>query len=368
MTAAEPPVPVTLSHCATCQHLQLLDVIKPGGMPPLRSCPPVSAQQQTFFREFAQGIVRRGELAKGSLVVDVGSGNGALASILRELGMKVIGVDPSTTSATLFRQAGMTHYAGEFTGSLAATILKEHGPAAAITATFVLGATDNLHAIASGVRHLLARQGLFHIIEPSLVNGNGQSLIGTLHHDRVSLFTTAATATFLPSVLLELIQVHTIDQPATMWHGIVQHREGPRPLDASVAASIQQEKTRGVLAPPALSAMESELQQGISTLNRQVKAYVERNQKVAVFGAIPAALSVIHACGWSKETIDAVIDPEGRTSLSHDIGFPLITWAEAGKRGIRAVVTAGHPLFDGWDPDQLAAYRQAGGMVIQTGL
>lgn len=367
LTSPEPPVPVALSHCATCEQLQLLDVIKPGGLLPLRSCAPVSGQQHTFFREIARDVVRSGDLAKGSLVVDIGCGNGALALGLRELGMKVIGIDPSEASALLFKQAGLPHYAEEFTGSLAATILKDHGPAAAITATFVLGCIDNLHAIASGVRHLLARHGLFHIIEPSWVHGNGQSLIGTIHHDRVSLFTTTATAAFFPSVLLELVEVRTIEQPASMWHGIVQHHGGLRPMDASVAASIQQEKNRGLLAPSALSAMESELQQGISALKKQVNAYADRNQKIAVAGAVPAALSLIHACGWSNDIVDAVIDPEGRTSLPQDIGFPLITWTEAGKRGIRAVVTAGHPLFDGWSPDPLAVYRQGGGMVIQPG-
>lgn len=367
LTSPEAPVPVTLSHCATCQHLQLLDVIKPGGLPPLRACPPASEQQRTFFRDLARDVVRHGDLAKGALVVDIGCGNGALAGALSELGMKVIGVDPSPDSASLCKKAGIPHYAEEFTGSVAATILKEHGPAAAITATFILGTTDNLHAIASGVRHLLARNGLFHIVEPSALHLNGHVLPGLVHHDRVSLFTTTAVASFFPSVLLELIHARTLDQPAAIWHGVIQHQGGPRPPDSSIAALIQQEKSRGTLSQPALSAMESEMQQTLATLRQQVKAYIDRGQKVAVFGTLPAALSLIHACGWTKETIAGVIDPMGRTLLAHDIGFPLVAWADAGKDGIRAVVAAGHPLFDGWNPDQLAAYRQAGGMVIHPG-
>jgi len=366
LTSPEAAVPVTLSLCGSCQHLQLLDVIKPGGLPALRSCSPISDQQRTFYRAMAIDVVRRGDLAKDALVVDIGCGNGALASAMRDLGMKVIGVDPSPASAALFKQAGMLHCAEEFTGSLAAKILKDHGPAAAITASFTLGSVDNLHAIASGVRHVLARNGLFHVFEPSVMNLNGQTLPGIIHHDRVSLFTTTAAAAFFPSVLLDLIQVSTIDQPAAIWHGVVQHHGGPRPRDPSVAELNHQEKLRGILSPSSLSAMESEVQQSISTLNKQVKAYADRGQGVAVFGAIPAVLSLIHA-GGSNQAGDAVIDAHGRTRLGQDIGIPLVSWAEASLRGIRAIIVAGHPLFDGWDPDQLAAYRQAGGMVIHPG-
>ncbi len=366
MTAAEAPVPVTLSHCGTCQHLQLLDVIKPGGLPALRSCSPASEQQRTFFQALTHDVGRLGNLSSGALVIDIGCGNGALAMAMRDQGMKVIGVDPSPASASIFKQAGMLHYAEEFTGSIAAAILKDHGPAAAITATCVLGSADNLHAVASGVRHLLARDGLFHIVEPSVMKLNGQSLLGTVHHDRISLFTTTAAAAFLPTVLLQLIQARTVDQPAHFWHGVVQHQGGPRPTDSSVAELSQQEKTRGILSPAALSAMESEVQQAISSLNQQINECAKRGHKVAVCGTIPAVMSLIHAGGWSN-LIEAVIDAHGRTNLSQNIGFPLITWAEAGKRGVGAVIVAGHPLYDGWNPEPLSAFQQAGGKVIYPG-
>ena len=107
--------PLDLYFCRDCAHVQLLDVINPALL--FSDYVYVSGTSPVFvshFREYANAIKNKFELASGSLVVDIGSNDGTLLSFFKEQGLKVLGVDPAVKIATAATVKGIPTKIGFF--------------------------------------------------------------------------------------------------------------------------------------------------------------------------------------------------------------------------------------------------------------
>ena len=134
--------------------------------------------------------VRRGGRGRrrpraGSLVVDVGSNDGSLLRAFRELGYRVVGVDPAVEIADRATGAGIPTVPEYFTPAVAARIRDEHGPARLVTANNVFAHSDQLPAMADAVRDLLAPDGVFTFEVSYLLDIVQKMLFDTVYHEHL---------------------------------------------------------------------------------------------------------------------------------------------------------------------------------------
>ena len=88
--------PLEAYFCNSCSFVQLNDVISPELL--FRDYVYVSSTSPVFiehFKELAQKAKNKFSLKPNSLVIDIGSNDGILLRPFKELGMKVLGVDPA---------------------------------------------------------------------------------------------------------------------------------------------------------------------------------------------------------------------------------------------------------------------------------
>src|SRR5258706_7526448 len=92
--------PLDVHMCSDCAHVQLLDVVDPAIL--FRDYLYVSGTSPAFvqhFRQYAAEVTRRLSLKAGDFVVDIGSNDGTLLQCFKEVGLKVLGVDPAVEIA-----------------------------------------------------------------------------------------------------------------------------------------------------------------------------------------------------------------------------------------------------------------------------
>jgi len=320
--SAESPeaFPLIISLCEKCKLVQMLDVVDPITL--YKHYPHanfVTPSVTHHFDAYAQEAVNKGHIQKGDLIVDIGSGDGDLLRAFKKLGMKVIGVDPSTHSANQAKIDGIIIYSDYFTPQLAGQILKEHGKAALITANFVLGSVDNLHAFMAGVRHILRPDGLFYFEEPYLADILEKNLFDVFHHERLSLVTATPLEPFLRSTHMHLMDVRRSPFRSGSIRCIAQRSDGPHVVSASLKSFIDGEQSSNIHSAETLASFAARIEDLKTSLKKMVADLKSEGKRVAGYGASGRTVTFVHECGWQSDVLEYIIDDN---PFKHDLMLP----------------------------------------------
>lgn len=357
-------VPLIVSRCEKCRMVQSLDVVKPEILFDDYPFLDVPSAPETFYESFARHVANRSHLQKGDVVVDIGSGNQRLLKIFKGMGATVISVDPCRQSTEMARELGIQHYRDYFSPAVAAQILKTHGRVTAVTATFTLGAIDNLHVVASAVRHMIKPDGLLYVAESYLIDFLKGASFDHITHESISYFSLVPLDTFLRTVFLHLADV-SHDESGNCMVMTIQRSDGPHVVSASVTSLLNQEKINSESLMNAFAAFSHRAEQKKQSIQAQVKTIVEQGGSVAGIGVSNRMVSYIHECGWSAQSISCVLDynPRRIGAVVPGTDIPIVAWEKMHEDHFGALVVMG-TIGSTEVSEALAAYRTAGGLII----
>ena len=184
----EAKYPLRVGFCATCSHVQLLDIVPPSEI--FANYLYVSSASDTLVRHLkglAQTVVQRCALSEQDLIVDVGCNDGTLLSGFVAAGQKnTVGVDPALNLAESVRSKGAKVLSTFFGPDSAAQILREFGPASVITMTNTFPHVPDLNGLMRAVDTLLKPEGTFVLEAHYLLDLLEQGAYDTIYHEHVS--------------------------------------------------------------------------------------------------------------------------------------------------------------------------------------
>ncbi len=156
----EPFYPLRVVYCRRCTTAQLDYTVKKeimfGDHTYLSG---VTRSLGEHFRGVALDVDQRlGPNGHTRSVLDIGSNDGTQLKHFQDLGYDVLGVESSRTTARLANQSGVETVNAIFNLDLARQINRKFD---CINAAGVFFHLEELHSAAEGIRHLLARDGLF---------------------------------------------------------------------------------------------------------------------------------------------------------------------------------------------------------------
>lgn len=285
---------LSLHLCGTCGNVQIEDVVNPDLL--FRSytySTTSSLGLVEHFRKAAAEIIGRSGAAPGSLVVDIGSNDGSLLKAFRELGYRLVGVDPAVQIAEQATAQGVPTIPEYFSVEVAARIREEHGPAAVVTANNVFAHSDTLPAMARGIRALLRPDGLFTFEVSYLLDIVQKMLFDTVYHEHLCYHSVRSLDAFFARQGFELIDVQRIPTKGGSLRGTVQLAGGPRPVSPDVRRLIEWEGLMRLHSPETFRAFSRRIdaakEQFISLLDRARAT----GKIVAGYGASPTVTTLI---------------------------------------------------------------------------
>lgn len=158
---AQPKYPLDVFLCRACGHVQLLDVIDAGVLyNDYIYTTTNSPGLPEHFQRYADEVLGWVTLPKGSLIVDIGSNDGTLLRAFKNRRMQVLGVEPARHIAKNATSSGIGTVPAFFDVATADQIKAKHGHAGLITANNIFANVDDLGELASGIRSLLAQDGV----------------------------------------------------------------------------------------------------------------------------------------------------------------------------------------------------------------
>lgn len=154
--------PLRFLRCPECSLAQIDYVVAPDELfypdYPYRSG--ITPSLVKHLRSTSAKIIDLYGLKPGSLAIDIGSNDGTLLSGFKDLGMRVLGIEP-TKIADIANGAGIETVQSFFSEALAREIVAKHGHASAVTAANMFAHVAPLGDLIRGVEHLLQDGGVF---------------------------------------------------------------------------------------------------------------------------------------------------------------------------------------------------------------
>lgn len=243
--------PLRLFRCLECSLAQIDHAVEgsvvyhPGY--PYRSG--ITKELVAHQRSVAADVVREFALPRDSLVVDIGSNDGTLLKGFKDLGMRVVGVEPTDIAKIARFENGVETVQAFFNEKTARDIASQHGQARVMTATNVFAHMTGLGDVMRGVSALLEPSGLFvtesHYL-PEIIKGVQYD---TIYHEHLRSYSLKSLVSLFSQYGFTLIHTQVVNRYAGSLR-VIASKGKDRPARPSVSAMLAAERDAGIYDRP----------------------------------------------------------------------------------------------------------------------
>ena len=213
LTEKEDKFPLEVYFCNKCSLLQLIDVVKPELLfSDYAYFTGASAPLVQHFDVLACETIKKYDLTRSSIVLDIGSNDGTCLKQFKKRGIKVVGVDPSINVSKVANDNGILTYTNFWDCETKNKIKSEHGKVDIIIATNVLAHVDEVQLFIKNVADILKSDGKFVFevpyLKPLIENGE----YDTIYHEHLSYFSIATLKYLLKRYELKIMEVESLEE------------------------------------------------------------------------------------------------------------------------------------------------------------
>ena len=319
--------PIDLFLCLDCGYAGLNDVVAPESLfDDSAELTSMSLGVIENLGQLAKSTVDRLQPPKDSLVVDIGSNDGTLLKFYKDLGMRVLGVEPATFAADAAVKSGVPTMNAYFSAKSAQSIKDEWGQATIISANRVLANIDDMADLIEGIRILLAPEGTLVFETGYLVDIVDKDLFDTIYHEHLGYDTVKALNGYFQSHGMELTDIERIPLKGGSLRGLAQLAGGPRQISGSVAELIDFEVKLGVDRPPYFKEFTARLERAKNGLGELMSDLEAKGKTVAGYGASVGSTTEIYYFGLGDALSFLVDDdPRNQNLFSPGHHIPVLT-------------------------------------------
>ncbi len=300
--------PLDVYFCNNCKFLTLGHVVSPVAL--FKDYVYVSSTSQVFinhFKTFSKEIYKRFKLTEKSLVLDIGSNDGILLRPFKDLGTKVLGIEPASKIAFLAQKEGVETISEFFSVQLAKKIVGKYGHAKIATATNVFAHIDDLDEVIKGLDILLDKDGIFIMEAPYLVDFLEKRYFDLVYHEHLSYWSIKSLITLFKRFDMEVFDV----QKVAVHGGTIRvfiARKRVHKKEKSVAKFLSLEKKWK------LEQKETYLQFSDKVLENKIKLLAllrkikSENKKIVGYGASAKGNTLLNYFSIGQEFLDYIVD------------------------------------------------------------
>ena len=249
-------------------------------------------------------VCRRFSLKPGSFVVDIGSNVGVLLMGFRELGMKVLGVDPAPNIAKIaLEENDIATIPDFFTLALAKKLLAEHGSASVIAATNIFAHMADLHDAMKAVDVLLGRDGVFVIEAPYLVDLVNNLEYDTIYHQHLRYLSVKPLRAFFEGYGFEVFDVQKVGI-----HGgsirVFVARKGAYPILPGVQEFLTLEEAEQVYSVVRLRRFAEQVREHRRLMRKLLDELKQQGKRIVGVSAPAKGNTLLNYCGINSSDLD----------------------------------------------------------------
>ena len=312
--------PLNLERCRTCGLVQIDYAVDPKDLfypeYPYRSG--ITDVLRKNLHGTSKRVADKVKLQKGSLVVDIGSNDGTILEGFRDIGMKVLGVEP-TNIADIANASGIETLKQFFSLETVGEIRGKHGPAALATAANVFAHVNNLSSLLNGVRDLLSDDGVF-VTESHYMMDILETLqYDSVYHEHLRFYFLKPLVNLFHQHGFTLIDVENIPNYGGSIRVYAQKGLGRTPSQ-EVGRMIRHEEEQGAYKDATFQKFASKIQDSRRNLRSLIVKLADEKKSVVGIGCPGRAVTLLTCCGLTQDLLPYIA--EQSTSLKLGLYTP----------------------------------------------
>jgi hypothetical protein len=194
-----------------------------------------------------------------------------------------------------------------FSMDVAHCIRDEYGPAAIVTANNVFAHSDQLPAMADGIRELLRPDGFFTFEVSYMMDIVQKMLFDTVYHEHLCYHSARSLQSFFARHGLELIRLQRIPTKGGSVRGTVQRQGGPRPVSGEIARFIEWERLTRLHSVDAFRAYARRIETARDELTSLLDRVRAAGKCIAGYGASPTVTTLLNEFNLARR-LDFLVD------------------------------------------------------------
>ncbi len=260
-------------------------------------------------RAYARDISERLALGPSSLVVEVASNDGYLLRFFKEIGIRVLGVEPAANVAAIAIEAGIPSVSRFFGTELAAELVAEGKRADLLIGNNVLAHVPDLNDFVRGLATLLAPDGVLTMEFPHLGRLLSQNQFDTIYHEHFSYFSFGTAEQVFKAQGITLFDVEELPTHggSLRIHGCHAGSRA-RPVAARVSTLRDAERAQGLNTVATYARFSEQVREVKFKLLEFLIARRREGKHIVAYGAAAKGNTLLNYCGIGTDLIDYVAD------------------------------------------------------------
>lgn len=255
--------------------------------------------------------IKKYNIDKNNLIVDIGSNDGTLLKQYQLKGVKVIGVEP-TNIADIANNDGIETVKKPFNEVVADEIKLIHGQAKLITATNVFAHMSQLGQVLRGIKNLLSDDGVFILENHYMVDILKDNQYDTIYHEHIRNYSLKSIIYLFSLINMKVIHAEVLQR----YQGsikVVVSKNNKAIVDETISKILKNEEEFGLYSPQVWKdfriRVEKTKKDILAILND-----IKKEGKTVVGNSCPGRCStLLNYCGINKDLIPYIA--EQTTSL-----------------------------------------------------
>jgi C-methyltransferase C-terminal domain/Putative zinc binding domain/Methyltransferase domain len=307
---AEPFYPLEIFVCRQCRLVQTRDLLAASAI--FRADYAYSSSHSTSWLEHARSyvddMVARFKLNSASRHIEIASNDGYLLQYSIKKGIKCLGVEPCEGVALAARKRGIETRI-EFFGSAYASKLREEGWSGdLITANNVLAHVPDINDFISGVRILLARDGVATFEVQHLLTLMQRHQFDTMYHEHFSYLSLIAGQRIFARAGLRVFDVELLETHGGSIRFFVCHEQASHLESPNVADVLEREHAYGLQSDALYFAWNESVKEVKRALLELLISLKRDKKRIVGYGAPAKGVTLLNYCGIGKDFLDFTVD------------------------------------------------------------
>lgn len=303
--------PLAVVFCKNCTLMQLKYLVKPEVMfDNYLYIPSASKTRIEHFKKLAEEVGSLAKLKSDSLVIDIGSNDGSLLVAFKNLGARVLGIDPAQNLVTVAALSGVTTVQSYFDSKVAVRVVKKYGKAKAMCATNVIAHIHNLREVLKGAEILLEDDGVFLMQFPYSLDLIEKNLFDTIYHEHLSYFSVKSLLYLANESELEIfdIQKNELDGGSLKVFWKKKKSRKNKVNKAVISKILKEEEKFGLYELSTYLEFAKRVEKLKGTVIKRLNTMKKNKKSIVGYGAAAKANVLLNYFGLDTKIFDYIVD------------------------------------------------------------
>ncbi|MBO6979391.1 MAG: methyltransferase domain-containing protein [Prochlorococcus marinus XMU1428] len=301
--------PLVINKCNFCDHFQLGVSVNPQKLY-ATNYTYLSGIGNSFVKHlenYANWAFNEFQLSSENLVLDIGSNDGTCLKFFKNLGCRVLGIDPAKIPSDIANKNKIPTINEFFSSSLVDKILIEYGQVDFITSHNVLAHIEDIDLVFKNIYKLLKINSYF-VFEigyfPSVLK---TGCFDTTYHEHLDYHHAKPLASFLTSIGFEVVDFIENKVQGGSLRTIVKKSQNPN-LSISAMRFLENESRSIITNTEFLNSWNSNIKDSMKSFEQKVKKLVNSGLKGAGYGVPTKATLILELGKLSQHFIPFIVE------------------------------------------------------------